>query len=326
MTFMPYIAPEMVQKVKQMDLLTYLKSYEPYELVHFSGNTYTTKTHDSLKISNGKWMWWSRGIGGRSALDYLIKVRGYDFVQAVQTIAEQAAIQPPVSILSEKKTEKKLILPKPYQYHNYAVSYLEGRGIDREIILFCLKTRRLYESANYHNVIFVGMDRSGTPRYAALRGIGTDFIGEASGSDKNYSFCISAEEKCRKVHLFESAIDLLSYATEQKLDGKNWREEHLLSLAGVYQPAKEIERSKVPAALVRFLKEHQDVETVILHLDNDRIGRLATQAIQTVLPKRYQSKDEPPQQGKDCNDSLCIRLGIQQTKREKQHKEAGFER
>lgn len=46
------------------------------------------------------------------------------------------------------------------------------------------------------------------------------------------------------VHLFESAIDLLSYATLQKLDGKEWRREHLLSLAGVYQPAKEIEKVK----------------------------------------------------------------------------------
>ena len=53
---MPYVAPEVVQRVKQIDLLTYLKNYEPYELVHFSGNTYTTRTHDSLKISNGKWM------------------------------------------------------------------------------------------------------------------------------------------------------------------------------------------------------------------------------------------------------------------------------
>lgn len=76
---MPYIPPEVVQEVKRMDLLTYLKNYEPYELVHFSGNTYTTRTHDSLKISNGKWMWWSRGIGGRSALDYLIKVKDYSF-------------------------------------------------------------------------------------------------------------------------------------------------------------------------------------------------------------------------------------------------------
>ena len=46
---MPYISPEVVQQVKKMDLLTYLRNYEPYELVHFSGNTYTTKTHDSLR-------------------------------------------------------------------------------------------------------------------------------------------------------------------------------------------------------------------------------------------------------------------------------------
>ena len=119
---MPYVAPEVVQRVKQIDLLTYLKTYEPYELVHFSGNVYTTRSHDSLKISNGKWMWWSRGFGGRSALDYLIKVRGYDVVQAVQTIEEQAAIPPPVSIPAEKKTGKKLILPKPYRYQTYAVA------------------------------------------------------------------------------------------------------------------------------------------------------------------------------------------------------------
>ena len=55
---MPYVAPEVVQRVKQIDLLTYLKTYEPSELVHFSGNVYTTRSHDSLKISNGKWMWW----------------------------------------------------------------------------------------------------------------------------------------------------------------------------------------------------------------------------------------------------------------------------
>ena len=70
---MPYIAPEVITEAKRMDLLTYLREYEPGELVKFSSNTYTTRTHDSLKISNGKWMWWSRGIGGKSALDYLIK-------------------------------------------------------------------------------------------------------------------------------------------------------------------------------------------------------------------------------------------------------------
>lgn len=323
---MSYISPEVVQEVKKMDLLTYLKNYEPYELVHFSGNTYTTKTHDSLKISNGRWMWWSQGIGGRSALDYLIKVRGYSFLEAVEIIAGQAAIQPPVSVPAEKKTEKILLLPQAYRYTEYVVSYLKNRGIDTELIHFCMETGRLYESEKYHNAVFVGRDKEGNAKYAALRGVGTDFIGEANGSDKNYSFSIVAEGECREVHLFESAIDLLSYATLQKMKGENWRAEHLLSLAGVYQPAKEIEKSKVPATLTRFLKEYPEVTTVVFHLDNDRAGRLAAKAIQTVLQKKYQIRDEPPSLGKDYNDFLCIKLGLKTTKREKRSQERGGER
>lgn len=314
---MPYIAPEVVQEAKRMDLLTYLKNYEPFELVHFSGSTYTTKTHDSLKISNGKWMWWSRGIGGRSALDYLIKVRDYTFLEAVQTIAGQAAITPPVSLPAEKTTEKKLLLPKKNGNQTRVVSYLKSRGIDADIIKFCLQMGIVYESENYHNAVFVGRDREENPRYAALRGIGTDFIGDANGSDKNYSFSIQAEGNSEKVHLFESAIDLLSYATLQKMDGQNWRAEHLLSLAGVYQPAKEIERSKVPAALTRYLKEYPEITEVELHLDNDHAGRMAVKAIQTVLPRQYLTRDKPPLKGKDCNDCLCIRLGIGITERAK---------
>ena len=82
---------EEITKARQMDLLTYLRRYEPEELIHFSGSTYCTRTHDSLKISNGMWYWWSRGIGGRSALDYLLlkkwkgrrkrRSNGYSFPQ-----------------------------------------------------------------------------------------------------------------------------------------------------------------------------------------------------------------------------------------------------
>ena len=73
---MRYIAAEDIARAKEMDLLTYLRNYEPQELVHVSGNTYCTREHDSLRISDGKWCWFSQGIGGRSALDYLIKVKG----------------------------------------------------------------------------------------------------------------------------------------------------------------------------------------------------------------------------------------------------------
>ena len=310
---MPYIAPEIIQEVKKMDLLTYLKNYEPYELVHFSGNTYTTRTHDSLKISNGKWMWWSRGIGGRSALDYLIKVRDYTFMEAVEIIAGQSVISTSVYAIVEK--------PKANQNNQKLISYLKKRGIDEEIIQFCIETGRAYESENYHNAIFVGHDKSDVPRYAAIRGTRSNFIGDASGSDKNYSFSIPADKKSSCLHLFESAIDLLSYATILKYQGEEWREEHLLSLAGVYQPAKEIEKSKVPAALVRYLKEYPEIIEIEFHLDKDKAGRLATKAIQTVLPKQYLIRDRPPEWGKDYNDYLCIQLGIEVTKREKRRLE-----
>ena len=86
MITMPYIPSEVVAQVKHMDLLTCLHNYESQELLRLSGNVYYTRTHDSLKISNAKWCWHSRGIGARSAHDYLIKVRGMGITEAVEQI------------------------------------------------------------------------------------------------------------------------------------------------------------------------------------------------------------------------------------------------
>lgn len=61
---MPYYIQEEIERAREMDLFTYLQRYDPGELVHVHGKEYCTRTHDSLKISNGKWMWWSRGFGG----------------------------------------------------------------------------------------------------------------------------------------------------------------------------------------------------------------------------------------------------------------------
>lgn len=74
---------EEIEKAREMNLLTYLRLYEPENLVKVHGEVYCTRQHDSLKISNGKWMWWSRGFGGASALDYLTKVKGISFSEAM---------------------------------------------------------------------------------------------------------------------------------------------------------------------------------------------------------------------------------------------------
>lgn len=309
---MPFYDPDVVAEAKKLDLLTYLQNYEPQELVHVSGNVYCTKTHDSLRISNGKWCWFSQGIGGKSALDYLIKVNGYSFLEAMERIVGQAAAKPPVVVSSEvKEKPKTLLLPEKYRYAEYAASYLEKRGISPELISFCISTGRMYESNPYHNVVFVGFDKQGKARFACQRGIyDTRFHGDVNGSDKHYSFALPVNPQNSTVHLFESAIDLLSYATLCKLDGGDWRQHNLLSLAGVYQPKKVIEESKLPAALTQYLEDYPHIKTVALHLDNDGPGRLAAKAIQTILPKEYEVKNRPPPWGKDVNDYLCHRLGI----------------
>ena len=57
---MGYVTPEQIAQAKELDLLTYLQRYAPHELVRIGGSTYCTREHDSLKISNGKWNWFSR--------------------------------------------------------------------------------------------------------------------------------------------------------------------------------------------------------------------------------------------------------------------------
>ena len=196
---MPYIAPEVITEAKRMDLLTYLREYEPGELVKFSSNTYTTRTHDSLKISNGKWMWWSRGIGGKSALDYLIKVRGMDFVQAVQTIMGNGSVSFPICENIKSYEEQPLLLPQKSPTTEVVFDYLFGRGIDYQLIQDCIADGIIFESADYHNAVFVGKDESGTPKYAACRGTMGSFKRDASGSDKRYSFRLLAREPCASV-------------------------------------------------------------------------------------------------------------------------------
>lgn len=317
---MPYIAPEVITEAKRMDLLTYLREFEPGELVKFSRNTYTTKTHDSLKISNGKWMWWSRGIGGKSALDYLIKVRGMDFVEAVRTIMGNGSVSYPTYENSNSYEQQPLLLPERSSTSNVVVEYLFGRGIDYEIINECLDKELIIESLPYHNVVFIGYDENKEPKYAAYRVTNQSRImGDCTGSKKQYSFRLTAENT-GEVHLFECAIDLLSYATLLKLDGKDWRQFNLVSLAGVYSPKQKIEDSKVPITLSRLLEKDKTIRRIVLHLDNDVAGRKATKALQTILPKEYEVVDEPPAYGKDVNDFLCKRLGI------KEKTERSFER
>jgi len=309
---MPYYSKEQIAQAREMDLLTYLQNYEPTELVHVTGNTYSTREHDSLKISNGKWMWWSRGFGGASALDYLVKVRGDSFIDAVSKILGKAADGPSVFMSKERSGAKaepkespsgKLLLPERAPDNDKVISYLTGRGISREILQHCIDGGLIYESLPYHNCVFVGLDDRGDAKYAAYRAAAAEKImGEAAGSDKRYSFRI--DRAGSTLHVFESAIDLLSYATIMKMRTGEWRAEPMVSLGGVYAPSPNSKQSKLPIALENMTQNQSQINTIALHLDNDYAGRNAASAIATQLEEKYVIRDEPPAYGKDCNDYL----------------------
>lgn len=286
---MMYYGKDTIMDVRGIGLLDYLQRYEPDNLRRVSPGVFCTKEHDSLRISNGKWYWFSQGFGGCSALDYLIKVKNLPFTTAMERLHGKAAGMP--SFFAPRNHERKLALPTPSPSSERAAAYLLKRGIGQAIIDYCLRTGLLYESLPYHNAVFVGFDARGQPRYAALRGVNSSFKGEARGSDKRFAFRVRAADSAA-LHVFEGAVDLLSYAALETLDGRFWRRDHLLSLGGV-------SGNGLPPALGQFLHDERGIRKIGLHLDNDPPGRRAAECIMDCLRGRYALYDLPPPQGKD---------------------------
>ena len=295
-----YIPPEMVKEIKKIDLLTYFKNYEPNELVRDSRTQYSTKTHSSLKISNGYWNYFNGGFGGKNAVDYVEKMLGYEFPESIEYIIKKMNGRIPVYIpQAEKRNNVTLILPEKNDNTNRVKQYLNSRGIDNEIIQKCIEKHLIYEEKHYHNAVFVGYDEMGNARYAGCRATNeSKFKSDATGSSKQYSFKLESNKKTDKIFIFEGAIDTLSYATLFKLYGQNWEDKTLISLAGVYQPAKIIEQSKVPVAISNYLEKHPEVTKIYLCLDNDEAGRNATNALKTVMSDKYEIIDRPPKKRK----------------------------
>lgn len=129
------------------------------------------------------------------------------------------------------------------------------------------------------------------------------FKGDLTGSDKHYSFSIPGMNSAGHLHVFEAAIDLLSFATLERMNDRDWRRDSLLSLAGVFASKRE---GVVPVALEQYLKTHPGIRHIHLHLDNDEVGKAAAKGIQKGLEGRYTVSNEPPRSGKDVNEYLTM--------------------
>lgn len=102
-----------------------------------------------------------KGYRGKNAVSYLMKVKNYSFLQAVETIIGNVNIKQPIIYKQEEKDEEiKLILPQKSVNSVRAKKYLESRNIASEIIKECIDNNMIYESMPNHNVVFVAFDDS----------------------------------------------------------------------------------------------------------------------------------------------------------------------
>lgn len=319
---MPYIPPGKVALAKQIDLLTYMKNYEPDNLKAEGYTSYRVKSVSGLKISNGKWCWWNGGmVGGTTAVNYFVKVHGYSFQEAVLKVLGNALEKPPVFVPAQKNAT--VFVPPPSSDTNAdAIHYLKKRRIDESLIQYCIAKKVVYQSKQeinrerchreYRTVVFAGYDYDGDMKYANIRQIAGTLKGEAPGSQKQYAFGLeSIDPVCSTAHFFEAPIDALSYETIQMYQQKPFLNEYLQSTGGIFCAGKEVEATPVPLAVRHFFETHPLVKHAYIHFDNDEKGRAATKLMQVILPLHFDVKvyDEPPPKGKDYNDYLshhCI--------------------
>ena len=181
-------------------------------------------------------------------------------------------------------------LPEKSETNETVIKYLtEIRRLEKDLVEEWIAGGNIYEEKKHHNVVFVGRDADGIPRYAHCRGTGgIKYRGDVVGSDKSYGFCHRGEDN--QLFVFEAAIDLLSFI---QLFPKDWKKRSYLSLGGVSS-----------VALMTFLSERPQITSVFLCLDNDHAGNEACEKLAGEIPDGYRVIRLKPAR-KDWNEILC---------------------
>lgn len=315
----PKFTDEQLEAVKSIDLLTYLQTYEPGRVRKSGADRYSLADHDSFIMSNGKWHWNSRNLHGHSALDYLIKVHGMDFKDAVQTLIDGRFTYIPNTQKDNPppKPKEPLILPSANKNNDCVYAYLQSRGIEKSVIRRCIDNGSLYEAGKTHHCVFVGYDGN-KPKFACLRGTSGNLKQDVKNSDKRFNFVLPPKtpESCN-LTVFESPADALSHASIYEMGGNEWNG-YRLSLGGVGS-----------LALISFLERHKEINNIHLSLDNDTAGIDATNRIikELLTDKRFSHIKitvAPPPMGKDFNDTLQAIKQLNKKKHKTASKQADF--
>lgn len=279
------------------------------------GRYHTIKEMDSIRIYNrSHWFRWSRqyekGSNGGSQIDFLRVFCSMDVKEAVFWLLDFAGyrripeaekkVKLKYQVAKGQNEIKVFVLPMPAMNNSYLYSYLrEERGLSNQVINYFVDKNLIYESRNYHNVVFKGNDKVGVTRFASMRGVfdkeGKSFKCDVTGNDKNYGFNVTNEESAELV-VFEAAIDLMSY----------------MEIFADFDSNKLALGMLADAPLVTFLKENPQISSIRFCLDNDEPGRKATKELcEKYYGVGYEVEDNPPPAGyKDYNEWLVATKGL----------------
>ena len=277
-----------IDKANAVDLEKFLRAQG--ETLVRSGKEYRWKAHDSLTVCGNKWFRHSQSKGGLP-VDFVMEFYGKSFPEAVQMLTGEPGEAQPEANPAPSPAFR---LPLRNVTNANILNYLtQERKLSPSLVSFFIAAGDIYEDAAHHNVVFVGRDADGHPRYASSRGIREKFRQDAAGAEKAFGFAHRGTDK--QLLVFEAPIDLLSFI---ELFPKNWQQHSYLALGGV--SAK---------ALQQFLSERPDVERVFLCLDADKAGEDACKRLAALLPDSVSVTRIQPCM-KDWNDVLVHRAEI----------------
>ena len=277
-----------IDKANAVNLEKFLRAQG--ETLVRSGKEYRWKAHDSLTVCGNKWFRHSQSKGGLP-VDFVMEFYGKSFPEAVQMLTgEPGEAQPE----ADPAPSPAFRLPLRNVTNANILNYLtQERKLSPSLVNFFIVAGDIYEDAAHHNVVFVGRDADGHPRYASSRGINEKFRQNAAGAEKAFGFAHRGTDK--QLLVFEASIDLLSFI---ELFPKNWQQHNYLSLGEVSGKA-----------LRQFLSERPDVERVFLCLDADKAGEDACKRLAALLPDSVSVTRIQPCM-KDWNDVLVHRAEI----------------
>jgi len=297
MAYIPFTNEQLI-RANTVDLVEFLRLKgeklercgKEHKLVYTDSNG----KHDSIMIHGSNWFDHKNQIGG-GAIKFMQQFYGLSFPIAVQTLlgADMPKITHRATETMAEKEKAEFSLPPENKTMYRVFAYLtKQRFIAGQVVSHFAHAHTLYEDAEHHNAVFVGLDETGVPRQASRRSTSTytkTFKNTVEGSDTKYSFAHFGESD--KLFVFEAPIDMLSFLT---IYPHGWQKNSYIAINGVYEHP-----------LMQALKTHDNLRQIVLCTDNDEGGHDGAERLRDILHDAgYDSVSVLSPCHKDWNEDL----------------------